>query len=107
MTVDFIAELRYLTGEQGGRSMPARSGFRPQLKFDFTEMQTSGNQTFLEKDIVYPGDSVTAEIKIISVEYFAHKLTENMKFDFREGSKIIGTGVIKKIINEKLRKVDF
>ena len=107
MTVDFIAELRYLTVERGGRNVPARSGYRPQLKFDFAEMQTSGNQTFLDKNIVYPGDSVTAEIKILSVDYFAHKLTENMKFDFREGSKIIGTGVIIKIINEKLRKVDF
>jgi len=107
MTVDFIAELRYLSVEQGGRNVPAISGYRPQLKFDFAEMQTSGNQTFLDKDIVYPGESVTAEIKILSVDYFAYKLTENMKFDFREGSKIIGTGVIKKIINEKLRKVDF
>ena len=107
MTVDFIAEIRFLTTEEGGRNVPARSGYRPQLKFDFTEMQTSGNQTFLDKDIVFPGETVTAEIKILSVEYFAKSLTENMKFDFREGSKIIGTGIIKKIINEKLRKVDF
>jgi translation elongation factor EF-Tu-like GTPase len=107
MTVDFIAEIRYLTSEEGGRNMPTRSGYRPQLKFDFAEMQTSGNQTFLDKDVVYPGETVMAEIKILSVDYFAYKLTENMKFDFREGSKIIGTGVIKKIINEKLLKVDF
>jgi hypothetical protein len=32
-------------------------------------MQTSGQQTFLDKDIVYPGDTVTAEIAIIATDF--------------------------------------
>ncbi len=102
--VDFIAELQYLTTEQGGRKTPANSGYRPQVQFDFTEMQTSGQQTFIDKEIVYPGDKVDAKIKILSPDYFANCLTEGMNFEFREGSTLIGTGQIKYIVNDKLEK---
>ena len=67
-------------------------------------MQTSGQQTFIDRKIVYPGDTVEAEIRIISVEHFAGQLKEKMNFDFREGSRIIGTGRIKHILNDKLRQ---
>jgi hypothetical protein len=67
---DLIATLTYLTPEQGGRSTPVfPTGYRPQVKFDFDEMQTSGQQTFIDRKIVFPGDTVEAEIKIISVEH--------------------------------------
>jgi len=103
---DFIAILSYLTTEQGGRQTPAFSSYRPQVKFDFSEVQTSGQQTFIDRKIVYPGDTVEAEIRIIAVEHFAGQLKEKMKFDFREGSRIIGRGQIKRIVNEKLRQAN-
>ena len=101
---DFIATLTYRTIEQGGRKIPAKSGYRPQVKFDFTEMMTSGQQTFIDRNLVFPGDTVEAEIKILYVDYFAGQLSEKMKFDFKEGSVIIGTGQIKHIINPTLKK---
>jgi hypothetical protein len=101
---DFIATLTYLTTEQGGRQTPVFSGYRPHVKFEFAEMQTSGQQTFIDRKIIYPGDTVEVEIKILSVDYFAGQLNEKMKFDFREGSRIIGTGQIKHIINGRLRQ---
>ena len=100
--VDFIAELYYLTTEQGGRKTPVWSGYRPQVRFGFSEMQASGQQRFLDKDIVYPGDTVIAEISIISVDFFRNKLSTNLEFDFREGSRIIGTGKILEIVNQDL-----
>jgi len=101
---DFIAVLKYRTTEEGGRKTPAYSGYRPQVKFSFQKIQTSGQQTFINKKIVYPGEIVEAEIKIISVEIFKNCLEEGMNFEFREGDRIIGTGQIIKILNEKLRK---
>ena len=101
---DFIAKLTYRTTEQGGRKTPAKSGYRPQVKFDFTEMQTSGQQTFIDKEIVFPGDIVDAKIKILSPDYFAGSLTEGMHFEFGEGATVIGTGEIKYIVNDKLEK---
>lgn len=103
---DFIAKLTYRTTEQGGRQTPAKSGYRPQVKFDFTEMQTSGQQTFIDKETVFPGDIVDAKIKILSPDYFAGCLTEGMQFEFREGATVIGTGEIKYIVNDKLEKAN-
>ncbi|MCR9152464.1 MAG: hypothetical protein NXI09_00010 [Bacteroidetes bacterium] len=101
---DFIATLTYKTAEQGGRKTAAKSGYRPQVKFDFEEMQTLGQQTFIDRELVFPGDTVEAEIKILSADFFANKLNENMEFEFREGATVIGTGIIKQIKNEKLKK---
>jgi hypothetical protein len=101
---DFIAKLTYRTTEQGGRQTPAKSGYRPQVKFAFTEMQTSGQQTFIDRETVFPGETVDAKIKILSPDYFAGCLSEGMEFEFREGPTTIGTGEIKYIVNDKLEK---
>lgn len=102
--LDFIAELTYLTTQEGGRKSPAKSGYRPHVKFDFDDMQTSGQQTFIDKEWVNPGEDAMAKIKILATDHFAHSLTEGMKFEFREGAHLIGTGQIKYIVNSKLEK---
>jgi translation elongation factor EF-Tu-like GTPase len=89
---DFIAKLTYRTSAQGGRQTTAKSGYRSQIKFDFTDMQTSGLQTFIDKVTVFPGDIVDAIIKLASLDYFVGSLTEGMRFEFREGATVIGTG---------------
>ncbi|MTI23115.1 elongation factor Tu [Fulvivirga sp. RKSG066] len=102
--VDFIAELQYLSTENGGRETPAKSGYRPQIKFDFDEMQTSGQQTFIDRETVNPGEKVRAKIKIVSTDYFTRTLIEGMEFEFREGAMKVGTGKIEHIVNKKLEK---
>lgn len=105
ITADFIATLTYRTSEEGGRSTPAFSGYRPGIQFDFDTMQTSGEQMFLEQDQVFPGGMVKAEIRIVSVDYFAGKLKEGMTFEFKEGAQVIGCGIIDKLLNPKLKYV--
>ncbi len=46
---DFIAFLKYNSFDEGGRSTPAKSGYRPQLYFDFEKNSTSGRQYFAKK----------------------------------------------------------
>jgi Elongation factor Tu C-terminal domain len=101
---DFIATLTYMTTEQGGRKTAAKTGYRSQVKFDFDERQTSGQQTFIDRELVFPGDTVEAAMKILAVDHYANQLTEKMQFEFREGGTVIGTGIIKHIINDKLKK---
>jgi hypothetical protein len=101
---DFVATLTYRTTEKGGRKTPAKTGYRSQVKFNFEEMETSGQQTFINREVAFPGDTIEALIKIISVDYFMNKLNEGMTFEFREGSTIIGTGIITRIVNDKLKK---
>lgn len=99
---DFIASLKYKSTEQGGRKTPATSGYRPQVKFDFTEMQTSGIQKFIDTEKVYPGETVLAEIAILSPQFFENQLEIGMEFEFREGATIIGYGKIIEIKNKLL-----
>jgi len=102
--VDFIAVLKYKTTEEGGRKTPAFTRIRPAIKFPFSEYLTSGEQIFINKDIVHPGETVEAEIKILAVDVFQNCLEEGMNFSFQEGSRITGTGRITKILNEKLKR---
>jgi translation elongation factor EF-Tu-like GTPase len=100
---DFIALLKYKTTEEGGRKTAVHSGYRPDIKFPFSEMLTSGFQNFIGQGEVSPGENVKAEITIIASEYFIGQLYENLEFDFREGRHIIGTGKIIEIINPILK----
>ena len=77
---DFIAQVRYLSTEEGGRRTPARSGYRPHFKLPYKEWLTSCNQEFLDKEIVNPGDTVFAEMKILWIEAFEHCLAPGDSF---------------------------
>ncbi len=104
ITTDFIAELRFLTTEQGGRKNPAASGYRPHIEFEgYPDYITSGQQTYLGQDTVAPGEIALAEISILSKEQFTNQLHENMKFKFCEGSHIIGYGKILEMVNQNLK----
>lgn len=100
---DFIATLRYKSMEEGGRKSPAKSGYRPGIKFPFSDMQTSGRQIFVDREFVMPGETVDAEIKIVSIDHFAPRLHVGLIFEFMEGNRIIGTGTIKYIVNDELK----
>jgi elongation factor Tu len=65
-------------------------------------MQTSGQQVFIDKEVVYPGDTVKAEITMASPGIFRGRLSEGMAFGFREGSRVIGTGMVIEILNGEL-----
>ena len=99
----FIAELVYRSTENGGRKSAAHNGYRPQVKFEFTENQTSGIQKFIGKDSVFPGEKVLAEITVLSPHFFEGKLEVGMEFTFNEGSVVIGSGKVTEILCGNLK----
>ena len=101
---DFIARVRLLTTEEGGRKGFAVSGYRPAFKLpDQTEM-TSAEQKFRGTDQVQPGQEVISEIRIIWIEAFEKKLSVGTDFELREGPRIVAKGQIIEVTNERLRK---
>lgn len=102
---DFIALLKFKTTEEGGRIGFAKSGYRPQLSFDFEKITTSGRQIYIGKEMVFPGETIEAEITMLSPQFFEKKLSEGLEFKCIEGAKTIGTGKILKIKNEKLKAI--
>lgn len=101
---DFVAQLYFKKTEDGGRIDFALSGFRPQVKFNFAEMQTSGQQTYIDNKMAFPGDNINALIKLATTEHLKGQLKEGTTFDFLEGDTLIGTGRILKLKNEELIK---
>lgn len=101
---DFIAKVTYKTTDEGGRKTPAANGYRPQVKFPFSEQMTSGMQNFIGKEMVYPGEMVVTEIQMLSPNLFEQKLKTGMPFQLREGRRVVATGIVLKIINDDLRK---
>lgn len=99
----FIALLTYVTEENGGRKTPASSGYRPTIKFPFYTGMFSGMQNFIGTDLVFPGDTVNAEITLLNTDHFKGKIYEGLDFEFYEGSNLIGSGLITKILNPDLK----
>ncbi len=91
---DFVAQLNFKKTEDGGRTQFALSGYRPQVKFNFTETQTSGQQTYIDNKMAFPGDNLNALIKLTTTEHLKGQLREGTIFEFLEGDRLIGTGRI-------------
>lgn len=69
-------------------------------------MWNSGEQIFIGKDNVHLGETIKAEIAIISVENFKEKLFVGQIFKFLESPQtIIGTGEILEILNKELTRL--
>ena len=101
---DFTADLKYLTTEEGGRKGYAASGYRPHFQLTGKKELTSAEQIFVNKDKVFPGESVSAEIRILWIEAFEGLLYKGLEFKLGEGKRIVAKGVIKEVINQKLKK---
>jgi len=101
---DFIAQIHFKNENEGGRTYYIKSNYRSQLVFNFDDYQTSARQIYIGTDYVFPGDMVNAEIDILSQEYFHKKLKAGIGFKLYEGSHLIGTGKVIKIVNPKLQE---
>jgi hypothetical protein len=104
ITPDFIADLEYLPTEKGGRKEYAASGYRPHVRFPFSENMTSGEQIFWDRDKVFPGERARAQIRILDHDTFENALDIGIKFQICEGANVVGTGVIVEVRNERLKK---
>ncbi len=82
-----VAEVFILTGAEGGRHTPLRSGYSPQLFFGVTDVSAALDT---RGALVSPGDHATVGFTLqrpIAVEV-------GMRFAMREGGKTVGAGVV-------------
>jgi len=90
---EFEGEVYILTKEEGGRSTPFFSGYKPQFYFRTTDV-TGEVQLPEGTEMVMPGDTVNLKIKLIS----PIAIEEKQRFAIREGGKTVGAGVVTKIL---------
>lgn len=90
---EFEAEIYALTKEEGGRHKPFFKGYKPQFYVRTTDV--TGEVILPEgTEMVMPGDTVSATVKLIHPV----ALEEKMSFAIREGGKTVGAGIVVKII---------
>lgn len=94
----FTALVTFASEEHSGKSTPVSSGYRAKIKFELEQFEYMGMQDFLEKELVFPGDVVTAEITLFYAGKSLDKLYQGQDFDFYENEDVIGRGVITKIL---------
>jgi len=94
----FLAEVYFLTAEEGGRHLPLFGGWRaggdrPQFNFGTTDV-AGAVELPEDSDGVMPGDKVRMKVdlkKPIAME-------EGLRFDIREGGRRVGAGVVYEIL---------
>ena len=88
----FTAQVYILKKEEGGRSTPFVSGYRPQFYFRTTDV-TGTIKLLGGVEMVMPGDNVEMEVELIT----PIAIEEGLRFAIREGGHTVGSGVVTKI----------
>jgi translation elongation factor EF-Tu-like GTPase len=95
------ANIRYLTTEEGGRRTPVGSGYRGQ--FFYGGEDYDGFQYFPdlpEGAMVELGTTVRALVRFRHERWedvHSKRITVGMPFQIREGSRIVGQGVVTRV----------
>jgi translation elongation factor EF-Tu-like GTPase len=93
---DIEARITFLTSDQGGRRTPARTGYLPQFSYDGQDWDAI--QTYPDRETVNPGETVTAYLAFLSPEQHKGKLYPGKEFQVREGTRVVATGIVTKIL---------
>jgi translation elongation factor EF-Tu-like GTPase len=100
-TPDVEAEITMLPAEEGGRSGPSFSGYRPQHKVR-DDYLTSGIHQYFDCAYVLPGHTVHGTIAFMTPEAYPHCLWVGRVIDIQEGSRVVGRARITRIMNALL-----
>lgn len=93
----FKALITYFSTEDGGIATPVSSGFRTFIKFPFDSEEFLSNHTFLESELIFPGDISNIDITLMDAKDILTNLYKGIDFDIVINSKIIGSGVVTEI----------
>lgn len=94
---DIEAKITFLKTEEGGRSSPAFSGYRPQ--FYYNGMNYAAHHHYPNVSEVNPGQTVTTLLWFGAPQFHFEKIYVGMEFEIREGVKVVGNGIVTKILN--------
>jgi translation elongation factor EF-Tu-like GTPase len=93
---DIEAEISFLKTDEGGRKGYVGSGYRPQ--FFYRGEDHDAIQEFVDKERVYPGETVTVRLSLLHPELLCDHIRVDDLFEIREGLKTVGLGKITRIL---------
>lgn len=103
---DFKAQVKLLSLEDGGLDRPFWIGYRPIIRFEIQVpgiSSTSGSWQKMDREAIFPGETSEIEIALLAKDFYKNQLFPGLKFQFTEGSRLIGTGEILEIFNPELK----
>jgi elongation factor Tu len=94
---DIEAVLNFLRAEEGGRTRPVFTGYRPQFYYGGEDWDAA--HTFLGVEQVNRGETVTAQLKFFRPQNHVGRIAVGMEFQLREGKRCVATGRVTKILH--------
>jgi len=94
---DIEVVMTFLRTEEGGKTRPAFSGYRPQFYYQGEDWDAQ--HTYIGVEKVNPGGTVTAQLKFLSPHNHVGKIAVGMEFLIREGKLTVATGRVTKILH--------
>jgi translation elongation factor EF-Tu-like GTPase len=94
--MDVEAEITYLTPEEGGRSKPGFTGYRPQFRYDGHDWDAI--HTYPDVELVMPGQTARAYLSFLSPQCHVGRLFPGKEFEIREGARVVARGRVTKIM---------
>jgi translation elongation factor EF-Tu-like GTPase len=101
---DAVAELIFLSTESGGRKTPCGTGYRATNNCGVAGMLNDAAYEFIGRDLVAPGETITARLWLLAPEYQKGRLHKDFVFTVHEGAKLVANGRITEVINSALLK---
>lgn len=89
----FKGQVYVLSKEEGGRTTPFFSGYRPQFYFRTTDV-TGSIKLLGDVEMCMPGDNVELEVELIK----PIAMDQDVRFAIREGGRTVGSGKVTTIL---------
>ena len=99
--LDIEAIVTLLPSDEGGRSAPCASGYRPS-HLVIADYLTSGEHHYPECEWLHPGESARAFIEFVSPEDYPRTMRVGQVISIREGGCLVGHAEVVTILNQIL-----
>merc|ERR1719498_1060620 len=98
--INFEGEIYVLKADEGGRSKPFFTGYRPQC---FVRTADTAVDVSLPEgtEMAMPGDNLTLTIKLS----YPLPILEGQRFAVREGGRTVAAGVISKLLEDSAEDI--
>ncbi|WP_312476757.1 hypothetical protein [Neobacillus sp.] len=100
---DIEAKITFLKADEGGRTSPVYSGYRPAHLVN-EDYLTTGVHHYYNKEKVELGETVLGTITFITPDAYPNCLWIGKIISIQEASHIVGYAEITKVFNESLIK---
>lgn len=98
---NFSALLTFYNATKTGKYAPYATELRIEIEFPFQKKRIYANVIFYNVELIFPGDIITSDLLLFTEEEIILKIYIGLDFNFYINNKMIGTGVVSKLYEQK------